>query len=230
MRLSIIIPLHNEATTLREVLRRVGENIPSSVTEHEIIVVDDGSTDGSGRIAEEVAGIRLFRLPERRGKGAALKEGLAHAKGHVLLIQDADLEYFPEDYSALLAPLANDPHRVVFGSRSLRRNERNRFFAFGNAIITQLFNMRFGTRLTDIATCYKVFPRELIPALLERPENDFVFDVLELSLAVVQKGRSITEVPVRYAPRGRRAGKKLRLRHGLRILFALLRAPSPHHA
>lgn len=225
MDLSILIPVYNEATTVREAVERAKRSVPRGISA-EVIVIDDASTDGSRAALDGIEGISVIRLPARRGKGGALKVGLARATGKLVLFQDADLEYSPEDYPALLAPVLTGAARVVFGSRALVANRRNRLYALGASCITGLFNAKFRTRITDIATCYKLFPRELIPDLLDAPEDDFAFDVFRLTLAIARRGIAITEVPVRYSPRTRRNGKKLNFRDGLRILLLLLREPA----
>lgn len=229
MKISVLIPVFNEEGTIQEVLRKVRENLPEEL-EKEIIVIDDGSTDSSLKKLQNEKGIVLVSLPVRRGKGGALKEGFSRASGDFILIQDADLEYAPEDYAALLAPIIKNESQAVFGSRELLPNKRNRFYAIGNTLVTFFFNKKFKTRLTDIATCYKLFPREVIGDLIKSRENDFAFDVFRITLSLVRKGYKITEVPIHYSPRGKKQGKKLNPIHGLHILFLVLLEPQNYHA
>ena len=219
MKLSIIIPVHNESFTLSNLIKKVMEvKIPFK---KEIIVVDDGSTDGGIKKLNQKMINRLITFKKRKGKGAALKAGLKVVTGDYILLQDADLEYNPQNYPQLLAPILAKKTEVVFGSRYLKRNKRNHIYSIGNIVITHLFNWFFDTLLTDISTCYKIFPRILIKELLLVPDEDFVFDVLRLTQVIVKNEYTIVEVPIDYNPRTYREGKKLKLTNGFKILFTL---------
>ena len=224
--LSIIIPVYNEAASIRQVLHAVG-SADTGPFAKEIIIVDDGSTDGTRDVLkslEEDSRYRIAYHDSNRGKGAALKTGFALAMGAYVLIQDADLEYDPTDYRVLLEPVLAARAEVVFGSRNLRSNNvpYSAVYFYGGRITTLIFNFLFRTAFTDIHTGYKLFPARLVPEILRLPSHDFVFDAIELTKALLSGGR-IEEVPIRYRARGRREGKKLNWRHGVRCLLAMLK-------
>ena len=157
MKLSIIIPVYNEAATIREVLQRVR----SSPLEKEIVIVDDGSTDGTRDLlaSEAVEGTRVLLHPRNQGKGMAIRTGLKHATGDYVLIQDADLEYDPADYELLIRPILRGKATVVYGSRFLGEHKAMLFWhSVGNRMLTLMTNVLYDTTLTDMETCYKVFP------------------------------------------------------------------------
>lgn len=224
--LSIIIPVFNERGSIEAVLRRVESQDTRPFTQ-EIIVVDDGSTDGSREIIgrlESGGRVRAVYHSRNRGKGAALKSGLAAARGEYLLIQDADFEYDPQDYRALLRPILDGPAQIVFGSRNLKPNNvpYGALYFYGGRLTTMAFNIVFGTAFTDIHTGYKLFPRQFIPRLLSLPGNGFVFDAVELTYELAAGGR-VVEVPIRYRARSRAEGKKLNWRDGFKCLAAMIR-------
>ncbi|HEX7724429.1 MAG TPA: glycosyltransferase [Candidatus Paceibacterota bacterium] len=227
--LSIVIPVYNEKSTIRDILRRVDEAaLPSGWTK-EVIIVDDGSTDGTRAILGNTADLdittphSIILSAVNGGKGAALKAGFAAARGDYIVIQDADSEYDPAEYGRLLAPIISGETRVVFGSRTLGRNKvpLSRIYFYGGLFVTRIFNLFFNTRTTDVATCYKVFPREFVPELLKQRSNDFVFDVVDLSY-VLMKHERIAEVPISYDSRDNSEGKKINWKHGLRCLIRMI--------
>ncbi len=226
MTLSIIIPCFNEAKTVRELLARVKAAKLPEPWRKEIIIVDDGSGDETkntlNALLLENPDARVIFKEKNGGKGSAVKIGIAEATGEYLIIQDADLEYDPNDYARLLAPIREGKTTVVFGSRTRGGDvvPFSQTYFYGGLLVTRLFNLAFGTRLTDVATCYKIFPRALVPELVRLPSNDFVFDVIELSL-VVARHAEIVEVPIAYHSRTRKEGKKIHWRHGLRCVFAI---------
>lgn len=224
--LSVVIPVYNERASVLRVLEAVERSDTGSVAK-EMIVVDDGSTDGTRDALKQLEGTDRYRIAyhdQNRGKGAALKTGFLLATGDYVLTQDADFEYDPADYPALLAPVLAGEADIVFGSRNLKPNNIpfSAIYFYGGRLTTVAFNFIFGTAFTDIHTGYKLFPARLIPKLLDLPGNGFVFDAVELTYALAAAGR-IREVPIRYRARARAEGKKLDWRDGFRCLAAMAR-------
>ena len=217
------MPVYNEARTIEEILRQVAA-VP---IEKEILVVDDGSTDGTAEILarwDGRDGVRVIRHSENQGKGRALATAFREARGDVLIIQDADLEYDPADYSAMLRPIETGRADVVFGSRfrgSAENRVQNFWHTVGNRILTLVSNVFTDLNLTDMATCYKVFHRRVVPAL-DLESKRFGVDA-EITVKVARRGFRIFEVPVSYFARSRAEGKKIRLRDGFSALGALVR-------
>ena len=220
MKLSIVIPVYNEAATIGEILRRV-EAVPY---DKEIIVVDDGSTDGT---REKLSALppspdRLILHHDRnRGKGAALRTAFSHVKGDVVIIQDADLEYEPGEYPALIEPIAGGKADVVFGSRFLSGPHRVLYFwhSVGNRLLTLLSNMMTNVNLTDMETCYKVFRSGVLKGLKLRC-NRFGFEV-EFTAKAARRKYRIYEVPVSYHGREYDQGKKITWFDGLKAVFLI---------
>ncbi len=222
-KLSIIIPVFNERDTIQELLRRVSTATLPHGWIKEIIIVDDHSHDGTIDILKAVPDCKLVFCGENAGKGAAIKEGLKVVTGEYVLIQDADLEYDPADYSALIKPILDGRAKVVFGSRTLAKNKvsaRHVYF-YGGLLITKIYNLFFSKKITDIATCYKIFPARYIPDLIKLKSNDFVYDVIELSHYLGAKER-ILEVPINYEARSTPEGKKMNWRHGAKCFMKIL--------
>lgn len=222
MKLSVIIPVYNEESTVTEVIERV-KALPY---EKEIVVVDDGSTDATGtRLshAGEHPVVTVFTSPVNFGKGAAVRIGLAHVSGDIVVIQDADLELSPEEYPRLLDPILAGRTDVVYGSRFLRGRGRVPWRTFAaNRLLAMWANLLYGSRLTDEATAYKVFRARVIKSL---PLECVGFEFCpEVTAKLLRSGYAIEEVPIGYRPRLPAEGKKVSyLRDGLKALWTLLR-------
>lgn len=215
VRLSVLIPVFNEAESVAEVVRRVAAvDLPL-----EIIVVDDASTDRSHEQLDglDISGLKLLRHGVNRGKGAAVRTALAAATGAAVVIQDADLEYCPEDYPALLAPISSGAAVVVYGVRDLSAQPIVR--RLGNRLLTVATNLLYGVRLHDMETCYKMMRTEVARELGLQSDR---FDIEpEITARLLAQGHQIHEVPIRYAPR--RARKLSPWRDGPHALWTLLR-------
>ena len=210
MKLSIVIPCFNEINTMAAIVEKVVT--VSLPVEREIIIVDDCSTDGTRaylKTLAEQAAIKVLYQPVNCGKGAALRAGFEHATGELILIQDADLEYDPEEYPKLLQPILDGKADVVYGSRFMG-NESHRvlyfWHALGNRFLTLLSNMFTNLNLTDVAVCYKLFKREILEQI-ELHENRFAFDP-EVTAKVARLQCTIYEVGISYHGRSYQEGKK----------------------
>ena len=226
MLVSVIVPVYNEAQTVRELLARVRAVELGPGISREIIAVDDASTDGTiaSLRAEEAAdpGTYVIAHPHNRGKGAAVRTGLAAATGDILLIQDADLEYDPRDYPALLRPILEGRAQVVYGSRFLGEHKAMYFWhTVGNKSLTLVTNILFDTTLTDMETCYKVFTAEVARSLRLTSERWGIDP--EITAKILKQGHRIYEVPISYNGREFWEGKKISWKDGFHILFTLLR-------
>ncbi len=222
MLVSIIMPCYNEAQTLRAILAQVR----AIDLEKEIIVVDDHSSDDTYQIlCDEAAAdpaLIVVRHPTNRGKGAAVRSGLARVSGAIVIVQDADLEYDPKDYYELVQPIADGRVNVVFGSRFLGRHTGMYFWnAIGNKTLTFMTNFLFNCWISDMETCYKVMRTEIMRDLRLR-SDDFRLEP-EIAAKVLKRGHRIYEVPVSYLGRTYEEGKKMKPSQGFYAILALLR-------
>jgi len=210
MKLSIVMPVYNERETLREILRQVrAVELPD--IEKEILAVDDGSTDGSRDILAEEAlagDLRVFYHDQNRGKGAAVRTAIEQASGDLILIQDADLEYDPRDYPALIRPIIEGRVTVVYGSRFLGPRKAMLFWhMLGNKLLTLTTNILYNTILSDMETCYKCFRADVVKGIPLHSRR-FEFEP-EITAKVLKRGHRIFEVPISYYGREYHEGKKI---------------------
>lgn len=225
MKLSVIIPVYNEQKTISELIDKV-KAVKLKGIKKEIIVVDDGSTDASRQLIAKslikYPQIKFFSLPINFGKGAAIRLGLKHATGDIILIQDADLELNPEEYHQLIQPILNGQTKIVYGSRVLNRKTRIPFkswlFTKVSSFLTSLLYFHW---LTDVNTAYKVFKKEVINKISLRSVQ-FEFET-EFTVKVLKLGYKIVEVPISYHSRTKSEGKKIRFRDGLDLLFVIIK-------
>ena len=220
--LSVIVPVFNERNTLTEIVRRMrAVDLP---VDREIIIVDDGSSDGGDKVmaALEDSTVRILRHEGNKGKGAAIRTGMAKARGDLLLIQDADLEYDPEDWPKLLAPLLRGKADVVYGSRFT--GERKNMLVWhwiGNRVLSMVTNLLYNTTISDMETCYKLFDRKVLDGVVVQSDR-FDFEP-EITAKVLRRGYRIYEVPISYSGREFDEGKKITWRDGFGALRALVK-------
>jgi len=229
MRLSIVIPVFNERATILDVLARVTSTLLPEGVSREVLVVDDASTDGTRELleAQPSATFRLMVHPTNRGKSAALRTGIAVAEGDFLIVQDADLEYDPQEYGRLLEPILAGRADVVYGSRFSRKLGWKPGFrsihAVGNRTLTAISNLLSGLSLTDMETCYKLFRMEAIRGIDLRSER-FGFEP-EVTIKLARTGQwRIVEVPISYTPRGYSEGKKIGIRDAFHAIWVMVTA------
>ena len=245
MKLSVLIPCYNEIATIREIVERTrsvelrvrvrdghfglpvaADGMVELVVSKEIIVVDDGSKDGTRDILPELAqlpDVFVYYHAQNQGKGAAVRTAIENATGDIMLVQDADLEYDPRDYPALLQPIIENRTKVVYGSRFLGGPRKAMFFShmLGNKLLTLFTNIMFDTILSDMETCYKVFTRE-VAVKLHLKSPGWGFDP-EITAKILKRGYRIYEVPISYNGREFNEGKKISWRDGLTVMWTLLK-------
>jgi putative flippase GtrA len=218
--LSVIVPAYNEEATIKRVLERVMAR--PEVTE--VVVVDDGSSDGTAAVVQSLLGIprlRFLRHERNQGKGAGIRTGVAAATQGVIIIQDADFEYSPDDYPLVLAPIVEGRADVVYGSRYLTPRPYAFWLDLANRLLTLATNLLFGARLTDMETCYKAFKADVLKSVVIR-SNRFDFEP-EITAKVLRQRRRVVEVPISYERRGYESGKKIRLSDAFAAVRALIR-------
>jgi glycosyltransferase involved in cell wall biosynthesis len=227
--LSIIIPVYNESLLLEQIVERVIlAQLPDGF-DHEIIIIDDASTDSTHEIINQLYNkynniIRTFRQPKNKGKGAAIRLAINFVKGDYVIFQDADLEYDPNDYSDLLQPLLLDKADVVYGSRFIKSNSKYVKFAhhkFANRILTFITNLVSGLKLTDVETCYKLFSKDIIKSI---PLHSNRFEIEpEITLRIAKMKLRICEVPISFIGRKYVNGKKITWLDGISSLWVILK-------
>lgn len=217
--LSVIAPVYNEARTIKQIL----EKISAVDIDKEIIVIDDGSYDSTEQILENIKynNLKIIHHSSNRGKGAAFLTGLSHAKGEFIIIQDADLEYDPNDYSKLMEVMKQDNADIVLGARFKKGYHGLFIHRFGNRLLTGLLNLLFNLRLNDCFTCYKLFRKDTIKAL-NLKEQSFTIET-EIVAKAAKKGLRIVEIPISYHPRAYSEGKKIRCKDGIRAIRSIIK-------
>ena len=223
MKLSVVIPVYNEVDTVGELVRRV----QAVDLEKQIVLVDDGSSDGTVEKLKELAGdehVHVLFHEKNQGKGAALRTGIAAATGDIVIVQDADLEYDPQDYFSLIAPIEAGQADVVYGSRFIGGQSHRVLYywhSLGNRVLTLMSNMFTNLNLTDMEVCYKVFRRHVIQGI-EIKEKRFGFEP-EITAKIARKGLRIYEVGIMYYGRTYEEGKKIGWRDGLHAIWCIIR-------
>jgi dolichol-phosphate mannosyltransferase len=224
MILSVLIPVYNEGKTIRKVIDAVKKADTGNIRK-EIVVVDDGSKDNTLTILKQIKGIKLIRHTKNQGKGAAIRTAIKHATGDIIIIQDADLEYNPNEYMSLIKPIIERKAKVVYGSRRLKKGNvqyAGISFLIGGLALNIITNLLYPKlRITDEPTCYKVFKSDVIKSInLKCKRFEFC---PEVTAKIAKKGIKILEVPISYHPRSVKEGKKIKWRDGIEAVWTLLK-------
>lgn len=223
MLLSVVIPVFNEKNTLLEIIKKIDE-LPESLN-RELILVDDGSTDGSREILKELENrpnTKIIFKEKNTGKGDSLKIGFKNSKGDYVIVQDADLEYDPNDYLKLLEEIKGKKNTVIYGSRFIGNfKDMSPLHYYGNKFLTFITNLLFGVWLTDMETCYKLFPGNFIRTL-ELKANRFDFEP-EITAKIIRNKYKILEVPINYYGRTHFEGKKITWKDGFNAIWSLIK-------
>ena len=224
-KISVVIPVYNENATLLEIIEKV-RSADVSGLEKEIVLVDDYSTDGSRDMLQEIEAseppdLRFGYHEVNRGKGAALRTGFEIASGDLIIVQDADLEYNPEEYPKLLEPLLSGEADVVYGSRFMKGAQSEAWHTFGNRFLTAVSNLFTGLKLTDMETCYKLMPAEVVKNIPLRSDR-FGFEP-EITAKLARRRMRIMERPITYSRRGYDEGKKINWKDGAAAIYHIIR-------
>jgi dolichol-phosphate mannosyltransferase len=225
MLLSVIIPVYNERDTILKILEKV-KSVKIDKIDKEIIIVDDFSTDGTREILESLKGkdekLKIIFQKKHVGKGFAIRTALKFVEGEIVLIQDADLEYDPNEYPKLIEPILEGKAKVVYGSRVFKKNPKaSIIFYIGGRFLSFLTNLLYGTNITDEPTGYKVFSTDVLKSI-DLKCLGFEF-CPEVTAKVAKKGYKIYEVPINYNPRSIKEGKKIRFKDALKAVFTLIK-------
>lgn len=229
MILSVIIPAYNESKTIHLILDKIlAVNLPYDI-QKEIVIVNDCSTDNTVEMVElymkehPEANIRLFSQAKNQGKGAAIRKGIEHITSDFIIIQDADLEYDPKDYIALLETIIKEDRKVLYGSRFLKKVNKHSYqrFYLGGRLVTLITNMLFGQHLTDEPTCYKLFKTDFLKSIPLKCDR-FEF-CPEVTAKVAKQGIKIKEIPIDYYPRSIEEGKKIKWFDGVEAIWTLIK-------
>lgn len=238
MKLSILIPAYNEEETIAELIGRVRKvelkNLENKPIEKEIIVIDDGSKDRTREIVRNIEGIRFIEHEKNLGKGGAVKTGIREATGNIIIVQDADLEYDPNEYALCIRPIIEGRSKVVYGSRFLSQKQKDanlnffkrhqnayRMAFLGGRLLTLLANILYHAKITDEATCYKTFEARFIKSI-KINGNRFEWEP-EILAKVRKRGEKIIEVPISYRPRTFEEGKKINWKDGIQAIWTLIK-------
>lgn len=221
--LSVLIPLYNEEKTLSKLVQTVKKvDLSSLGVDKEIVIVDDCSADNSLEIAKKIPDVKVIAHKKNMGKGAAIRTAIKYATGDIIIIQDADLEYDPNDYKALITPILEGKTKVVYGSRFLRKHKaKYKAYYLGNKLLSLLTSILYFRKISDMETCYKVFRSDVIKNIKLRAKR---FDLEpEITSKLLKKGYKIIEVPIWYKCRDFKEGKKITWKDGIKAIWYLVK-------